>query len=46
VEGHLLLGQLAIAVLEVFAKETRATPVEVIRQCKRKLADFRKVDES
>lgn len=40
------VGRLAIAVLEVFAKDTRATPVEVIRQCKRRLTGFRKVDES
>jgi len=38
------VGRLAIAVLEVFPKDTRATPVEVIRQCKRRLAEFRKVD--
>ena len=40
------VGRLAIAVLDVFPKDTRATPVDVIRQCKRRLADFRKVDES
>ena len=40
------VGRLAIPVLDVFAKDTRATPVEVIRQSKRRLADFRKVDES
>jgi phage-related protein len=40
------VGRLAIAVLDVFPKDTRATPVEVIRQCKRRLAEFRKVDGS
>jgi phage-related protein len=40
------VGRLAIAVLDVFPKDTRTTPVEVIRQCKRRLAEFRKVDES
>ena len=40
------VGRLAIAVLDVFPKDTRATPVDVIRQCKRRLAEFRKVDES
>lgn len=40
------LGRHAIAVLEVFQKTTRATPSHVIEACKRRLADFRKVDES
>lgn len=40
------VGRLAIAVLDVFLKATRATPDEVIRHCKRRVADFRKVDES
>jgi phage-related protein len=40
------VGRLAIAVLEVFPKDTRATPDDVIRNCKRRLAEFRKVDES
>lgn len=40
------VGRLAIAVLEIFPKETRATPDEVIRNCRRRLAEFRKVDES
>jgi len=31
----------AIAVLDVFAKSTRATPDDVIRSCKRRLADFK-----
>lgn len=40
------VGRLAIAVLELFSKDTRATPDDVIRNCKRRLAGFRKVDES
>lgn len=40
------VGRLAIAVLEVFPKDTRTTPSEVIRSCRRRLAEFRKVDES
>jgi phage-related protein len=40
------VGRLAIAVLEVFPKETRATPDEVVRNSRRRLAEFRKVDES
>ncbi len=40
------VGRLAIAVLDVFPKETRSTPDEVIRHCKRRVAEFRKVDES
>jgi phage-related protein len=40
------VGRLAIAVLEIFPKDTRATPDDVIRNCKRRLAEFRKVDES
>jgi phage-related protein len=35
---------LAIAVLEVFPKDTRATPDDVIRNCRRRLAEFRKVE--
>ena len=38
------MGRQAIAVLEVFAKGTRTTPVDVIRQCQRRVAEFRKVD--
>ena len=40
------VGRQAIAVLEVFAKGTRTTPVDVIRQCQRRVAEFRKVDGS
>ena len=40
------VGRLAIAVLDVFSKDTRTTPDDVIRNCKRRLAGFRKVDES
>jgi phage-related protein len=40
------VGRLAIAVVDVFPKHTRATPVEVVRRCKRRLAEFRKVDGS
>jgi phage-related protein len=40
------VGRYAIAVLEVFAKTTRATPPHVITVCRRRLAEFRKVDES
>ncbi len=39
------VGSLAIAVLEVFAKTTRKTPDDVIRTCKRRLADFKAKDE-
>ena len=39
-------GKLAIADLEVFAKSTRETPEDVIKNCKRRLADFKKKDES
>lgn len=40
------VGSLAIAVLEAFQKNTRETPAEVIRICKRRLANFRTVDKS
>lgn len=40
------LGEHAIAVLDVFAKESRKTPGEVIRSCRRRLADFRVRDQS
>lgn len=40
------VGRHAVAVLEVFQKTTRATPSRVIAGCKRRLAQFRKVDES
>jgi len=36
----------AIAVLDVFHKTTGATPVRVIAECCRRVAEFRKVDES
>jgi phage-related protein len=40
------VGNLAIAVLEVFQKGTRDTPAAVIKNCKRRLASFRAVDKS
>ena len=40
------VGRHAIAILEVFRKTTRATPRDVVAACRRRLADFRKVDES
>ncbi len=40
------IGTLAIAILEVFAKSTRETPHEVIKNCKRRLADFKTRDKS
>lgn len=40
------VGRHAIAVLDVFQKSTRATPAHVIGSCQRRLAEFRKVDES
>lgn len=39
------VGNLAIAILEVFAKGTRETPDDVIRNCRRRLADFRAKDK-
>src|SRR5258708_40027351 len=39
--GRYYTGQLAIAVLDVFAKDTRETPDDVIRNCKRRLADLK-----
>jgi phage-related protein len=39
-------GKLAIAAIDVFVKETRQTPDDVIRNCKRRLADFRSKDKS
>jgi phage-related protein len=38
-------GTWAIAILEVFGKDTRATPDEVIKRCKRRLADFKVREE-
>ncbi len=40
------VGRHAIAILEVFQKTTRATPRDVITACRRRLAHFRKVDDS
>ncbi len=40
------VGRHAIAILDVFQKTTRATPGDVIAACRRRLAEFRKVDES
>jgi phage-related protein len=31
----------AIVILEVFAKKTRATPIEVIKMCRKRLAAYR-----
>ena len=39
------VGNVAIAVLEAFAKDTRTTPDVVVRNCKRRLADFKARDE-
>ena len=39
------VGTLAIAILDVFAKTTRETPDDVIRNCKRRLGDFRIKDK-
>jgi len=38
-------GNLAIAILEVFAKGTRETPDDVINSCKRRLTDFKTKDK-
>lgn len=40
------VGRHAIAILDVFQKTTRATPQPVVAACRRRLAEFRKVDES
>jgi len=40
------VGRHAIAILDVFQKSTRATPAHVIAACRRRVAEFRKVDES
>ena len=40
------VGRHAIAILDVFQKSTRATPAHVIAGCRRRVAEFRKVDES
>jgi phage-related protein len=39
------IGTLAIAILDVFAKSTRETPDDVIKNCKRRLADFNTKDK-
>jgi len=39
------VGSLTIAVLDVFAKSTRGTPDNVIGNCRRRLADFKALDE-
>ena len=41
----IIAGNLAIAILDVFGKSTRATPDDVIRNCKQRLADFRTKDK-
>lgn len=38
------IGSLAIAILDVFAKGTRETPDDVIKNCRRRLADFKTKD--
>ena len=38
------VGNLAIAVLDIFAKKTRATPADVVEKCRRRLADFKRRD--
>jgi phage-related protein len=40
------VGRHAIAILDVFQKTMRATPAHVIAECRRRVAEFRKVDES
>lgn len=40
------IGHHAIAILDVFQKTTRATPADVLAACRRRLAEFREVDES
>ncbi len=39
------IGDLAIAVLDVFKKTTAATPNAVISKCKARLADFKTKDQ-
>jgi len=38
-------GNLAIAILHIFAKKTRAIPTEVLDVCSRRLADFKRRDK-
>jgi len=38
------VGDLAVAVLDIFAKKTRATPADVVEKCRRRLADFKRRD--
>ncbi len=38
------LGNLAIAILDVFAKDSRQTPDQVISNCRRRLAAFKAKD--
>jgi phage-related protein len=38
------VGYLAVAVLDIFVKKTRTTPVDVIEKCRRRLADFKRRD--
>jgi phage-related protein len=40
------VGRHAIAILDVLQKSTRATPAHVIAGCRRRVTEFRKVDES
>jgi len=35
------VGSLAIAVLDIFAKKTRATPADVVEKYRRRLVDFK-----
>ena len=36
------VGELAIAVLDIFQKKTRATPVDMLAKCRRRLAAFKR----
>jgi phage-related protein len=40
------VGRQAIAVLEVFVKDSRTTPDAVMVKCRHRLSEFRKVDGS
>jgi phage-related protein len=38
------VGNLAIAVLDIFQKKTRATPEDILSNCRRRLAAFKRED--
>lgn len=40
------VGNVAIAILDIFSKKTRKTPDDVLTQCRRRLAAFKEVDRS